>query len=93
MQLSYPPQTLSYITGAMQVLTIIGAGVVAFFHYRMETRLGKFKDDLIEKIDEKFVDKRVAELQYQLLVEKLDHIKTEVALRIEQVEKAGKGGR
>lgn len=74
---------VSYIYPTLSALTLVGAAIVAYFHYRLESRLGEFRQSLVDKLDEKFISKPENELQFKLICEKVDSLRREIMFRLE----------
>lgn len=79
----------------LPLFVFLGGGLTSYFHYRAEARLQTFKAELIDTISAKFVNREVADLQYQLQDTKIDNVldllkqlKIDVLARVERIERA-----
>lgn len=72
---------LPYISAAAVLVSMIASGVTAIAALKLENRLYKFKEDLLEVLSGKFIHADVASEKFARLNEKLEDLKAKVAGR------------
>lgn len=95
-------QLLNWAQPILSIFTLVGAGIVSYFHNKMDAKMAARDTELLGTLDaklEKFQTKEVADLQYQLqsaktdnMVNLLTEIKGSVVQRIESLEKSHRRG-